>query len=161
MRLFKDDCTGRSRTLEVNPTDLILEAKFQLFEKDGTPVCQQRLFWNRYELQNDKTFEYYNIQEDFKILSVISFRKVPEGQLKLFVQRSDETLMEMEVNAEMTVKELKHKVVAMIGSNKPENPENLGVFFHGHKLREDCDYKHTLINYGITDQSILTYTLQC
>ena len=61
MQIFVKTQTGKTITLEVEPSDSIYNVKQQVEDKEGYPPVQQRLFYTGTELQDDRTLADYSI----------------------------------------------------------------------------------------------------
>ena len=66
MQIFVKTITGKTITLEVEPSDIIENVKAKIQDKEGIPPDEQRLEFNRY-LEDDKTLAYYNIGRNFTL----------------------------------------------------------------------------------------------
>ena len=67
MQIFVTVFTGFTRntiTLEVKPTDTIMNVKDKIEIKEGIPTGRQRLIFSGKQLQGWKALSYYNIQRD-------------------------------------------------------------------------------------------------
>ena len=74
MRIYLKTLTGKVYDFEVDPNETINDLKPKIQEKLGIPLNQQRLLYDGKQLEEDKTFIFYNIPNDSTIHMVLRLR---------------------------------------------------------------------------------------
>ena len=140
-KMYIKTVTGKTITLEVDPSNTIQNMKTKIQEKEGISADQYDIFFGGQQLKDDHIVTEYNIPKMFTLYMVLRLFK----SIRIFITTPSSETVSFEVQQSDTIKDVKTKI-----QNKMSiPPEHQHLRFADQQLEDDC----TLSDYNVQEEN--------